>query len=346
MTRWAVVLAGGVGSRFWPLSTPSRPKQLLPLVNDEPMLAATVRRMRPVADAQHTLILTNASLIAAVRAMAPGIPTSNIIAEPRPVGTAAALAWAAETIARMDGREAVMVCVHADWAIGDEPGFIAALDRAATAAARHHALVTVGVVPSRPDIGFGYIQPGDEVAGDASVRKVARFIEKPDRAHAESLCAKGCLWNSGIFAWRVGDFLDEIRAHTPEVAPALAAANGDADQFFASVKPVAVDVGVLERSGRVMVLPGDFAWDDVGTWASLGRVRKRDDHGNAASGQVFARDAERNVVHAESGTVVLYGVSDLVVVTQDGLTLVTTTDRAADLKTLIETLPPSVRERS
>jgi mannose-1-phosphate guanylyltransferase len=310
------------------------------------MLAATLRRLRTIADAERTLVLTNASLTGAVRAMAPDLPAHNIIAEPRPVGTAAALAWAAEIIAGKDGRDAVMVCVHADWAIGDEPGFAAALDRAATVASRHHALVTIGVVPSRPDIGFGYIQPGEEVAGDPSVRRVARFIEKPDRARAKTLCATGCLWNSGIFAWRAGDFLDEVRAHTPEVAPALAEATGDADKFFASVKPVAVDVGVLERSNRVMVLPGDFGWDDVGTWASLGRVRKRDDHGNAASGQVFARDAERNVVHAESGTVVLYGVSDLVIVTQDGLTLVTTTDRAADLKTLIETLPPSVRERS
>jgi mannose-1-phosphate guanylyltransferase len=345
MSRWAVVLAGGVGSRFWPLSTPSRPKQLLPLVSDEPLLAATLRRLGAIADPGHVLILTNASLVEPIRAIAPNIPAANIIAEPRPAGTAAALAWAADTIARKDSRDAVMVCVHADWAIGDEPAFAAALDRAATTAARHHALVTIGVVPSRPDIGFGYIQPGEPVAGDAVARRVARFIEKPDRQRAESLCAAGCLWNSGIFAWRVGDFLDELRAHTPEVAPALDRANGNAETFFASVKPVSVDVGVLERSDRVMVLPGDFQWDDVGTWAALARVRSRDEHGNAASGSVFARDSARNVIHAESGTVVLYGVSDLVVVVQDGLTLVTTTDRAADLKTLIETLPVSVRER-
>ena len=346
MTRWAVILAGGVGSRFWPLSTPERPKQLLPLVTDEPMLAATLRRLRPVAPVERTLVLTNASLVAAVRALAPQLRAENVVAEPRPAGTAAALAWAADTIARRDGGDAVMVCVHADWSIGDEPGFQRALEEAARVADRHRALVTVGVVPSRPDPGFGYIQPGPAVDGEAAARWVARFIEKPDRARAERMCDEGFLWNSGIFAWRVKDFLDEIERRTPEVGPALAAADGDADRFFRTVKPIAVDVGVLERSDRVIVLPGDFAWDDVGTWAALGRVRARDAWENATSGAVYARDAERNVVHADSGAVVLYGVSDLVVVTRDGLTLVTTRERSADLKALIDALPPAVRERA
>jgi mannose-1-phosphate guanylyltransferase len=345
MTRWAVILAGGTGSRFWPLSTPARPKQLLPLVTDEPMLAATLRRLRPIAPAERTLVLTSASLVEAIRALAPALPAANVIAEPRPAGTAAALAWAADTIARRDGSGAVMVCVHADWAIGDEPGFLRALEQAASVAERHHALVTVGVVPTRPDPGFGYIEPGEPVPGEQAARRVARFIEKPDRVRAERMCAEGCLWNSGIFAWRVADFLAELRRLTPEVAPALATADGDAERFFGAVKPIAVDVGVLERSDRVIVLPGDFDWDDVGTWAALGRVRARDAADNATSGSVFVRDAERNIVHADAGAVVLYGVSDLVVVTRDGLTLVTTRERSVDLKTLIDALPPIVRER-
>ena len=344
MSRWAVVLAGGVGSRFWPVSTPARPKQLLPLVTAEPMLAATLRRLQPLAPPKHTLVLTNASLTGAVRQLAPDLPPRNVIAEPRPAGTAAALAWAADTVVRSDGPDAVMICVHADWAIGDEPGFRDALERAARAAEKHHALITIGVVPTRPDPGFGYIQPGDMVHGEELLRRVARFVEKPDRARAEAMRREGYLWNSGIFAWRAGDFLAELRAHTPEVAPALDMAAGDATRFFAEVQPIAVDVGVLERSSRVMMLPGDFAWDDVGTWASLGRVRARDAQDNAVSGSVFAHDAARNVVHAESGTVVLYGVSDLVVVTRDGLTLVTTREHSADLKRLIEALPAAMRD--
>ena len=340
--HWAVILAGGVGSRFWPMSTPERPKQLLPLVDDRPLLVNTLDRLGRVASPERTLILTNASLVEPIRGVAPQLPAENVIAEPKPAGTAAALAWAASVIRQRGGEDAVMICVHADWAIGDPAGFGDALVRAAVAAEQHRALVTVGVVPTRDDPGFGYIQPADEVEG--GVFRVARFVEKPTRERAAEMRRDGYLWNSGIFAWRVADFLDEIEALTPEIAPALRDAGGDLGRFFAGVaKPIAVDVGVLERSKRVLVLPGDFGWDDVGTWAAIGRVRKRDADGNAASGLVHALEARGNVVHAEGNSVVLYGVSDLVVVTANGVTLVTTPERAADLKTLLDSLPESLR---
>lgn len=344
MTRWIVVLAGGVGSRFWPLSTPARPKQLLPLVTDASLLSDTLRRLAPLAPRERTLVLTNAALVSAVAGLLPSLPRENIIAEPAPAGTAAALAWAAAVVESRDGGDAVMLCVHADWAIGDEPGFRTALERAARAAERHRSLVTVGVVPSRPDPGFGYIQPGDEV--EAGVFRVRRFVEKPDRRRAESMRSEGYLWNSGIFVWRAGDYLAEVRAHTPEVAPALDAAGGDIGRFFGGVRSVSVDVGVLERSSRVLVLPGDFGWDDVGTWAALHRVRALDPSGNALHGAVHALDSSGNVVHSDGSPVALYGVHDLVVVTTNGMTLVTTTERAADLKTLIESLPAGMRERA
>ena len=343
MSRWAVVLAGGVGSRFWPLSTPSRPKQLLPLIDERPMLRATLERLAPIIPASQMLILTNASLRDVVRDHAPDVPAANVIAEPRAVGTGGALTWAASEIARRDGPDAVMLSVHADWAIGDEPGFRAALERAGSLAVKHSSLVTVGVVPSRPDTGFGYIVPGAAL-GDGAFR-VDRFVEKPTLAAAEQLISQGGLWNSGIFAWRVGDFLDEVRAHSPELAPALAAARDDAARYFELVTPVTVDVGVLERSTRIVVTSGSFGWDDVGTWASLARVRRQDDRGNAASGPVVLVDANRNVVHAEGTDVVLYGVSDLVVVSRGGLTLVTTKALAVDLKKLIAQLPDDIRER-
>jgi mannose-1-phosphate guanylyltransferase len=179
---------------------------------------------------------------------------------------------------------------------------------------------------------------------ESGVFAVGQFVEKPDRERAAVMVRDGYFWNSGIFVWRVGDFLDEVRSHTPEVAPALAAANGEIATFFATVKSVSVDVGVLERSARVLVIPGDFGWDDVGTWAALHRVRRHDSQGNASSGTVYAVDAHDNVVHAEGCDVVLYGVSDLVVVTRAGLTLVTTREQAADLKTLLAALPPNVRD--
>ena len=339
---WVVVLAGGVGSRFWPLSTPKRPKQLLPLVSDQPLLTDSVARLRPIAPASQTLILTNASLVPAIGELLPDLPRENLVAEPKPSGTAPALAWAALQIRERAGDDAVMISVHADWAVKDADGYRRTLRAAAAAAARHRSLLTVGVVPSRPDPGFGYIQPNGEV--EPGVRRVAKFIEKPDRARAEKMCREGYLWNSGIFVWRVGDFLDELRAHTPEVAPALTATRVDA--FFNQVKPITVDVGVLERSARVMVMAGDFGWDDVGTWGALRRVRAADENGNATSGHVVAVKARDNVVHAESGDVVLYGVSDLVVVVRDGLVLVTTVDQSSDLKTLIDALPSDLRDRT
>jgi mannose-1-phosphate guanylyltransferase len=342
VNRWAVILAGGVGSRFWPLSTPQRPKQLLPLVDDAPLLVNTVRRLAPAVPAERTLVITNATLAGAVRTLLPSLPSENVIAEPRAAGTAPALAWAALEINRRDADTAVMLCVHADWAIGDASGFRATLESAASVAERHSALVTVGVVPARPDPGLGYIQPGEAVDG---ARRVVRFVEKPDRPTAERMVQDGYLWNSGIFVWRVKDFLDEVRAHAPEVADAMrAGAESDIGRFFAAVRPIAVDYAVMERSARVLVLPGDFGWDDVGTWGALHRVRALDDASNAVAGDVHAVDASGNVVHAEMGTVVLYGVRDLVVVTRPGLTLVTTRDRASDLKVLLDRLPSDVRE--
>ena len=340
---WVVVLAGGVGSRFWPLSTPRRPKQLLPLVTDQPLLVDAVNRLRPIAPASQTLILTSVSLVPPIGEVLPDIPRENFVAEPKPSGTAAALAWAALRIRERAGDAAVMISVHADWAVRDEDTFRTTLLAAARASARHESLLTVGVVPTRPDPGFGYIQPDGEV--DSGVRRVGRFIEKPNRARAEQMCRDGYLWNSGIFVWRVGDFIAELQAHTPEIAPALKAYHDDVDGFFNAVKPISVDVGVLERSSRVMVMAGDFGWDDVGTWGALRRVRTRDAFGNAMSGHAHAVDARGNVVHAEGSEVVLYGVSDLVVVARDGLVLVTTVDRSSDLKTLVEALPETVRER-
>ena len=344
MTRWAVILAGGVGSRFWPVSTPSRPKQLLPLATREPMLADALARLAPLVPPERTLVLTNAGLVDAIAALAPALPRENLIAEPRPAGTAAALAWAAHEIEQRAGAESVMLSVHADWAIGDADEFRRALVRAAEAAVHHEALVTVGVVPVRPDPGFGYIQPGDTLPD--GVRRVARFVEKPSRERAEEMVREGFLWNSGIFVWRVGDFLEELRAHTPEVAPHLDSHSRDLAGFFSAVTTgIAVDVGVLERSARVLVLPGDFGWDDVGTWAALKRVRQCDDDGNAISGLVHALESRDNVVHADGNAVVLYGVRDLVVVTRDGMTLVTTVDKASDLKTLIQSLPTALRDK-
>jgi mannose-1-phosphate guanylyltransferase len=340
---YGVVLAGGIGSRFWPLSTPEQPKQLLPLVGTESMLEETVARLQPLVPRERVLILTSAALAPAIRRTLPWLGAEQVLEEPRPAGTAAALAWASLEVQRLGGKDASLLSVHADAAIGDAEVFRAALAAAVRAARAHAELATVGIVPTEPNPGLGYIEPGEVLDADAS--RVARFLEKPDRARAERLVAAGCLWNSGIFAWRAADFLSELAAHTPELAAALAAAPQGREAFFAAVRDgVSVDVGVLERSQRVVVVRGTFGWDDVGTWGALRRVRARDAQGNATHGAVHLVQAHDNVVHAAAGRVVLYGVHDLVVVARDGLTLVTTVAHADALKTMLDQLPREVVE--
>ncbi len=346
MSRWAVVLAGGVGARFWPLSTPERPKQLLPLVTDKPLLVDAVDRLAAIVEPARTLVLTNESLVKSIRRLLPAIPRENIIAEPRPAGTAAALTWAALAIERRDDKNATMISVHADWFIGNDVQFREVLLEAEEVAQKTHTLVTVGIVPTRADQGFGYIQAVNPNKKGGS--PVKRFVEKPDRTRAEKMRSEGYLWNSGIFVWSVGDFLAQVKQHTPELAKALALdRDAEASEFFASVaKPVSVDVGVLERSKNVTVIPGDFGWDDIGTWAALGRVRDKDEFGNVTIGAVHMLDCSDNVVRTDSGTVVIYGVDNLVVVVHDGLTLVTTREKAADLKRLVESLPASEQAKA
>jgi mannose-1-phosphate guanylyltransferase len=342
VSRWAVILAGGVGSRFWPLSTPSRPKQLLALATNRPLLQDTIERLTPIVDVKRILVLTNAGLTGPIAQLIPQLPAENLVIEPKPAGTAAALTWAALEIARRDSEAATMICVHADWSIGDDDEFRATLLKAEEVALETKTLVTVGVVPTRADPGFGYIQPGPGKSGAPTL--VKRFVEKPDRARAAEMWNEGYLWNSGIFVWRVADFLVEVREHAKELEKALRTEKrANAAEFFRAVEaPVSVDVGVLERSDRVTVVPGEFGWDDIGTWAALSRARPKDDLGNVTSGDVHLLDGCDNVVHAESGTVVLYGVDNLVVVTRGGLTLVTSTDKAADMKRLVDSLPPEL----
>jgi mannose-1-phosphate guanylyltransferase len=336
---WGVILAGGSGTRFWPLSTPTRPKQFLALAGETPLLRDGFDRLRPIVPPDRLLVLTSASLAPAVSAMLPEVPPANVLVEPRPAGTAAALAFAARHIAAQ-APDAVMCCMHADWAIADPETFRDTVQRAAAAAVQHGALATVGIVASRPDPGFGYILPGEALGG--GVTRVSRFVEKPTRERAAVLLAEGGLWNSGLFVWEASRYLSAVATHTPELAAAMAAPPADA---AAVQQTVSVDVGVLERDPGVIVLPGDFGWDDVGTWAALHRVRRRDDDGNALHGDVVVLDARDNVAHADAGHLVLYGVSDLVVVRAGDVTLVTTRERAADLKTLLDVLPPALRDR-
>lgn len=346
---WAVVFAGGIGSRFWPLSTPARPKPLLALVSEQTLIEETVGRLQPTIPPERVLILTSRDIAPAIRSVTTDVPDENVLVEPRPLGTAAALAWGAQELVRRAGPSAMCVAVHADLAVDFPDEFRRTLRRAAAFAARESALVSVGIQPSRPETGFGYVLPGAPLDRDHPLERggaaaTLRYVEKPSEHDATIMIAEGCRWHGGIMVAPAETILAELRAHTPEVRDGLdALAAGNVPGFVGMVRATSLERGLLERSTRLLVIQGEFGWDDVGTWASLRRARDLDDDGNGAVGSVHFVDAECNVVHAERGTVVVYGLSRMLVVTLDGLTFVTSLDRATDLRPLLDALPGSMR---
>jgi len=339
--RWAVVLAGGSGTRFWPLSTPENPKQLLPLAGSTSTAEESVDRLTGLIPRERILVVTGAALANQMQARLK-LPQGNVLIEPRAASTAPALIWATSEAQRRDP-DAEVLSLHADWAVGDAAAFRRTADTALTTARLHDRLVTVGVVPSRPETGYGYIVPGAPL-GDG-VRMVARFSEKPDAATALDLMAAGALWNSGLFAWTAERLLAEAETHTPEVAPHLPVLRaGDVGRFFDDVTPISIDVGLLERSASVAVVSGAFAWDDIGTWQALTRVRPKDPNGNVVVGNTFLHDSEDCIVWSDRDTIVLSGVQDLIVVQANGRILVMPGERAASMKQLLDALPPEIRD--
>src|SRR4051812_17615166 len=339
--RWAVVLAGGSGTRFWPLSTPENPKQLLPLTGSGSTAEEAIDRLSGLVPRERILVVTGAGLADRLRERL-NLPADNILIEPRAASTAPALIWATTEAQRRDP-DAEVLSLHSDWAVGDAAAFRRTAETALTTARQYDRLVTVGVVPSRPETGYGYIVPGPAL-GDGA-RMVARFSEKPDAATALDLMAAGALWNSGLFAWTAERLLAEVEAHTPEIAPHLPALRaGDVEGFFRKGTPISIDVGLLERSASVAVVSGSFAWDDIGTWQALTRVRAKDPHGNVVVGNAVAHESGDCIVWAERDTVVLSGVQDLIVVQANGRILVMPSERAASMKQLLDALPPDVRD--
>ena len=345
---WTVILAGGVGSRFWPVSTPARPKQLLPLASDQPLIRDTVDRITPLVPAERLRILTGERLAAPILGVLPELGPGNLLLEPAARGTAPVLAWAAAEMERIDP-DAVMVSLHSDHVIAPPERFRSLIARAAELAASHGRLFTIGAVPTRPETGYGYIRMGgaldDDGAGDPGYA-VAEFVEKPDAATAARYVASGeYLWNTGLFVWRAGTLLDEMERVSPELSrlvPLLR--EGRTDEFFALAPTLSIDHAVLERSGRVGVMRATFDWDDVGSWDALRRTRPMDAAGNVVLGDGYAVDSRGVTVYADDGPVVAFGVEELVIVRTGGVTFVTHRDRTPELKQLLAQLPEELRE--
>ncbi len=341
---WAVVLAGGAGTRFWPVSTPARPKQLLPLAGATPLIAQTVERIVPLVGTDRLRILTGKALAQPLLGALPELGQEHLLLEPRARGTAPVLAWAAHAIAAADP-SAVMISLHADHLIQPADAFRALLADVARTAAQEERLFTIGAVPTRPETGYGYIRPGDALTRDPATFQVAAFVEKPTAELARRYIGEGCYWNTGIFVWPARLLLDEIRRHTPEIAEHLDLLDaGNIEAFFDRVPTLTIDVGLLERSARVAVAAATFDWDDVGAWDAVARTRPHDAAGNVVVGQAGLVDAHDCIVWSESGPVVVFGAHDLVIVQTAGVTLVAARDRVSDLKKMLDRLPPHLRD--
>lgn len=352
-TRVAVIMAGGSGERFWPLSRVQRPKQLLRLTHpDETLLQEAVTRISPLVPAEHVFIATGRVIRDVVRAGDGRLAPGNVLAEPCKRNTAGALVWTvANLLARYPGEDPAMAVLTADHLIGDPDRFRSRVDQALAAAEEHDALVTFGVAPTRAETGYGYIEAGDAADGSAELYNVRSFREKPAQELADEFVAKGNFyWNSGMFFWRPSVFLRELESARPGMAKATreiaaALASGDearAETLFEGLENVSIDYALLEQATSVLMVPGDFPWDDVGAWDSLDRTRAGDDHGNVAVGNPVLVDCHDTIVYNEPGAgeiaVGVVGMRDVIVVVSPDGVLVAPKDRAQDVKQVVQEL--------
>jgi len=343
---YAVILAGGWGERLWPMSTRARPKQLLSLTGESTLVGNTLSRIAALVSLSDALVMTSAALKGRmVEELAP-IPAHRIIGEPRARNTAPAIALAAKLLVAEDS-DAIMVVLPADHVIGDDDSFRAAIRLAVSAAETKRALVTLGIRPTRPETGYGYIRAGTSCGLDG-VFEVESFEEKPDLERAEGYIeAGGYFWNSGMFIWRADVFLAELETRLPDVAAALAGVSrgpGDAGfddelvRFYDSVEGISVDYGIMEKADGVLVVPANFGWDDVGAWPAVARIWPGDEDGNTVRGDALVVDSSDCVAYSESGTVAVLGMRGVVVVRTADATLVVPKDRAGDVRRIVAAL--------
>lgn len=335
---YVVVMAGGSGTRFWPASRSKRPKQLLPLGGGtQSLLAATVDRVRELVPAERTLIVTAKVLDEATRKDLPNIPKENFLLEPAPRNTAPCIGWATRVILARDP-DALVAVLPSDQHVANHEGLRETM-KSALEVAKVRELATIGIKPTRPDTGFGYIETGDAITNIRGAREVSRFVEKPDLARAKEYLASGnYLWNSGMFFFRARAMDEAIRTHLPELAKGLDSMD-DVARVFPTLPSISVDYGVVERieKGRVGVVPGDFGWSDVGSWESAWELANKDESGNALPAGSVAVDARNNFAQSKK-LVALVGVDDLVVVETDDSILVLPRSRAQDVRAVVDAL--------
>jgi mannose-1-phosphate guanylyltransferase len=345
----AIIMAGGSGTRFWPASRRDRPKQLLSLATETPLLRMTFERLSGLVPVERVWVVTTSVTADATRDMLPELPADNVLAEPVGRNTAACAGLAAQATRARDP-DATCVVLPADHVIGEEARFRSAMAAGADLVSREGGMLTFGIRPRHPETGYGYLELGEvhSRADGWTVHRLARFVEKPDADRAASYVDSGrFLWNAGIFAWRAADLLDETRRQIPELAHGLETIGGalgtsQADRVMSEVYPslpaTSVDFGIMEGARTCWVIPVDFPWSDVGSWPALAETVPADEAGNAVRGRVRTLDARDNVLVSTGPVLSAVGIDGLVVVATPDAVLVAPKDQAQRVKEVVDGL--------
>jgi len=343
-------MAGGKGERFWPYSRALRPKQLLPIVGSEPLLTATVRRNRAVAEDEAQYIVTTQAQADIVAAAALDMPRENVIAEPFGRNTAPCIGLMCALCAA-ENPDIVLVVVPADHCIPDDGAYANTIRAAAEMAVKKKSLVTLGIAPQGPETGYGYIRAGESCgeANGIAFAHVKKFIEKPEKAAAEQLLADGdAYWNAGMFVFRVADMCDAFAKHVPAFYKGMqkitaAVKEGDVERVIEDVyrdaESISIDYAIMEKATNVIVAQTGFIWDDVGSWTAAAAHWQEDEEGNARQGDSVCLDSEGCIIGNDSdGVVGVIGMKDVIVVRTEDAVLVCPKERAQDVKEMVQKL--------
>lgn len=345
---FALILAGGTGTRLWPRSRREHPKQLLPIFSERTMLQETYLRVLPIISPDHVFVVTNDAYVRIAREQLPEVPPENVLGEPEGHGTAPAIGLAALYMQRINP-DGVMVSLHADHYIRRPDLFREALVEAARVASQGY-LATLGIQPSTPETGYGYIHRGEpiEPTDGRCIYRVRRFMEKPDQATAARFCASGeYYWNSGIFTWKLATLWEEYARYQPvlsaqlqQIGCALGTPNADATmrQVWNTIATETIDVGILEKSERVAVIPIDVGWSDVGSWATLLDLLPMNGERNVVVGEHVGVDTGSSLLFSDKRLIATVGLTDMIVVDTDDAILICPKGRAQEVKHIVEAL--------
>ncbi len=348
----AAILAGGRGQRLWPKSRRRSPKHLLPLLSDRTMLQETVSRLEGVACHENIYIVTEEGQQDTIAQQLPHIPRANILVEPEGRNTAASIGFAAVHMSKRDP-EGVMISLHSDNWVGEVETFRRILRDAAVVAEQTGRLGTVGITPSYPATGFGYIHVGKRIEMDLPTTfwEGQEFVEKPDRKTAEQYVASGqYFWNGGMFIWKIAAILEAIREHMPRLYEGCLAIKetigtraekSTLGKVYGQLEKIPIDTGVMEKTANIFVARGDFPWDDVGSWAAMENHHPADSQGNVVIGQFEQVDCHNSIIIGDDTLIATVGVSDLIIVKSEDAVLVCHKDRAEEVRDLVAKLSSS-----